>query len=346
MGVNNNGGPSGERGSGNDAKGGELLPEGDGKADGGRGDQGDSGEGKGPDVGISQAERGNGGALEDGVSEDGDGKTDNQGNPLNADGTLKLEKITSIDELRDEDFSAPTRNIELPALPRNVDEAIGANGKPIIIKKNIFERNAKHHAELTAEDSRNILQSALYNANLYGQNQKAKRPYNWVVINTKDKEGNNRLVLIELSSEKENAEIVHWYYLRDESLETIKRQAEREGGHILILPSEASEEAGGLSSRTPDLSSGGKGNALSSEKQDADAKNGDGDVNVASKQSTETRPSNRQSLGSVDELADAYVNAKREYNRSFSDYLKGEIDENEWRRKDDELTKKIISARR
>ena len=44
----------------------------------------------------------------------------------------------------------------------------------------------------------------------------------------------------------------------NESLETIKRQAEREGGHILILPSESSEEAGGLSGRTPDLSSDGK----------------------------------------------------------------------------------------
>ena len=70
--------------------------------------------------------------------------------------------------------------------------------------------------------------------------------------------GNNRLVLIELSPEKENAEIVHWHYIDDKGLEKIKRQAEREGGHILILPSESSEEAGGLSSRTPDLSSGGK----------------------------------------------------------------------------------------
>lgn len=41
VGVNNNGGPSGERGGGNDAKRGELLPEGDGKADGGRRDQGE-----------------------------------------------------------------------------------------------------------------------------------------------------------------------------------------------------------------------------------------------------------------------------------------------------------------
>ena len=78
--------------------------------------------------------------------------------------------------------------------------------------------------------------------------------------------------------------------------------------------------------------------------QDADAKNGDGDVNVASNQSTEPRPSNRQPLGSVDELADAYVNAKREYTRLTDDFVKDKIDENEWRRKGDELTKKIISA--
>lgn len=191
-----------------------------------------------------------------GKSENPDGD-DNQGNPLNEDGTLMLEKISSIDEITDEDFSKPTRSVELPALPAAVDEAIGANGKPVIIKKNIFERNAERHADLTADDSRNILQSALYNPNLYGQNQKAKRPYNWVVINTKDKEGNNRLVLLELSPEKENAEIVHWHYIDDKGLEKIKRQAEREDGQLLILPSE-SEEAGALSSPTNDLSSGGK----------------------------------------------------------------------------------------
>ena len=193
----------------------------------------------------------------DGVVTPAAEKTDEQGNPLNEDVTLKLEKLSSIDEITDEDFSKPTRSVELPTLPKKVDEAIGANGKPVIIKKNIFERNAERHADLTADDSRNILQSALYNPNLYGQNQKAKRPYNWIVINTKDKEGNNRLVLLELSPEKENAEIVHWHYIDDKGLEKIKRQAEREDGQLLILPSE-SEEAGALSSPTNDLSSGGK----------------------------------------------------------------------------------------
>ena len=92
--------------------------------------------------------------------------TDAQGNPINPDGTLKLEKITSVDELTDEDFANPTRNVELPALPENVDKAIGAGGKPVVIKRNIFERNAARHGDLSADDSTDILKSALYNPNL------------------------------------------------------------------------------------------------------------------------------------------------------------------------------------
>ena len=191
---------------------------------------------------------------------------DNQGNPINADGTLKLEKIKSVDDLTDEDFSKPTRNVELPAIPKNVDDAIGANGKPIIIKKNIFERNAERHSDLTPEQSREILHSALYNPDLYGQNQKAKRPYNWVVINTKDEKGHNRTVLLEISPNKDNIEIVHWHYVDERGLEKIKRQAEREDGQLLILPS-AKEEAGALSSPTSGLSSDGKVTAKASKKQ-------------------------------------------------------------------------------
>lgn len=145
--------------------------------------------------------------------------TDNQGNPVNEDGTLKVEEVKSVDELTDDDFSAPTRNVQLPTLPKNVDAAIGANGKPVVIKKNIFERNSKRHGDLTPEQSRGIIQSALYTPNLYGQNQKSKRPYNWVVINTKDEQGRNRLVLLEVNRNKDNVEIVHWHYIDAHGLE-------------------------------------------------------------------------------------------------------------------------------
>ena len=177
---------------------------------------------------------------------------------MNADGTLKLEKVKSVDDLTDEDFSKPTRSVELPQVPENVDNAIGADGKPVIIKKNIFEKNSRDHADLTPEQSREILTSALYRPDLYGQNRKTTRPYNWVVINTKDDQDHNRLVLLEVNQNKDNVEIVHWHYLRDNALKSIERQAKREGGHILILPSPYGEEAGGLSGRTQDLSSAAK----------------------------------------------------------------------------------------
>ena len=178
---------------------------------------------------------------------------DNQGNPLNQDGTLKLDKIKSVDELTDEDLLHPTRNVELPSLPKKIADAIGTEGKPVIIKKNIFERNYMRHKEVTPELSKTIFKSALYNPDLYGQNQKNKRPYNWVLINTKDEKGNNRTVLLEVNPNKDNVEIVHWHFVDERGLEKIKKQADREDGQLLILPSDK-EEVGALSDPTVNLS--------------------------------------------------------------------------------------------
>lgn len=182
--------------------------------------------------------------------------TDNQGNPIDANGALIVEQVESIDELTNEDFISPYRTIQLPPVSEQVGEAIGAGNKPVIIKKNILERNSIIHADLTPEQSKDILKSALYSPTLYGQNQKKKRPYNWVVINTKDKDGRNRLVLLEINNTKDNIEIVHWHYINERGLEKIKNQAEREDGQLLILPSDSSEEVGALSDPTPDIDSG------------------------------------------------------------------------------------------
>ena len=178
---------------------------------------------------------------------------DNQGNPLNQDGTLKLDKIKSVDELTDEDFLHPTRNVELPSLPNKIADAIGTEGKPVVIKKNIFERNYMRHKDVTPELSKTIFKSALYNTDLYGQNQKKTRPYNWVLINTKDEKGNNRTVLLEVNPNKDNVEIVHWHFVDERGLEKIKKQADREDGQLLILPSDK-EEVGALSDPTVNLS--------------------------------------------------------------------------------------------
>lgn len=199
---------------------------------------------------------------------------DNQGNLVDDEGRLVTEKVGSIDDLRDEDFTSPSRSVELPELDTRVADAIGTGGKPVVIKKNIFERNAKAHGDLTPADSRDILKAALYTPTLYGQNQKTKRPYNWVLIKTRDAEGENRVVLLEVNENKDNVEIVHWHYLDNRGIEKIKRQAVREDGHLLILPSEESEEAGALSGRTNNLSSEGKVSESSEGEQEIVGKNG------------------------------------------------------------------------
>lgn len=215
-------------------------------------------------VKITEPQKGNAGDAARGAYEEwkrtadagAAGATDRQGNPIDNDGKLIVEKVDSISDLTDEDFTKPTRSVQLPELPKVVDDAIGVNGKPVVIKKNIFEKNLRDHSDVTPENSRDILTSALYNTNLYGQNKKKSKPYNWVVINIKDTE-KNKLVLLEVSDEKDNVEIIHWHYIDNRGLEKIKRQAEREDGQLLILPS-LTEEVGALSDPTHGLSSSGK----------------------------------------------------------------------------------------
>ena len=187
--------------------------------------------------------------------------TDNQGNPVNENGTLKVEEVKSVDELTDEDFSAPTRNVQLPALPYNVDAAIGANGKPVIIKKNIFEKNWNAH-RFPFEESRAILNAALYNTDLVGQTQPNNKPLHWVAIKIDDK---SPIVVLEVNENKDNIEIVGWYTLDERNLNRIKRQAEKNGGELVMLSPMDKVES--LSTPQTDLSSESKGTEQSSSAQ-------------------------------------------------------------------------------
>lgn len=156
---------------------------------------------------------------------------DNQENPLNQDGTLKLDKIKSVDELTDEDFTSAFRNVELPAIPKNVDAAIGANGKPIVIKKNIFEKNWNAH-KFTPAESKKVLNDALYNTDLVGHTQPTKKPNHWVAIKLDEK---SPITVLEVNDNKDNVEVVGWYTLDERNLGRIKRQAERNGGELIML---------------------------------------------------------------------------------------------------------------
>lgn len=189
--------------------------------------------------------------LIDGMSSTNFSLKDNQGNPLNQDGTFKLDKIKSVDELTDEDFTSAFRNVEFPAIPKNVDAAIGANGKPVVIKKNIFEKNWNAH-KFTPAESKKVLNDALYNTDLVGHTQPTKKPNRWVAIKLDDK---SPITVLEVNDNKDNVEVVGWYTLDERNLGRIKRQAERNGGELIMLtPKDDKVE----SLSTPPLSSAAK----------------------------------------------------------------------------------------
>ena len=152
---------------------------------------------------------------------------DNQGNPIDENGNLIIENVKSIVDITDADFTEPTRTVGLPALPEIVQQVLSTNGKRIIIKKNIFERNALRHDELTPDMSRAILNEALYNPTLYGKNKPLSRPNNWIVINVPDGKGNNKLVVLEVNENKDNVEIVHWHEADKRGLEKIIKKKSR-----------------------------------------------------------------------------------------------------------------------
>ena len=140
--------------------------------------------------------------------------------------------MPSPNEITDGDFTNPTRDVELPSLPENTLKIINSEAKPVVIKKEIFKKNDETHLELSPQDSRDIFANALYNPDLIGQSQPQKRNHYWLTIKTGDK---NATVVIDIYPKKDAIEIVGWRYINAKGIDKLKRQAEREGGQILIL---------------------------------------------------------------------------------------------------------------
>lgn len=202
------------------------------------------------------------GATQEGAPEE----VDRQGNPIDSEGNLIIEDVSSVSDITDEDFINPKRSIGLPPIPQNVSEAIASDGKKVIIKRNIFEKNAKKHA-FDPQSSRDILEAALYNTDIVGQSQPLTRKNHWVAIKLDDK---SPIVVLEVNHNKDNVEIVGWYTLDNRNLDRIKRQAEREGGELLILTPKGA--AASLSTLPDNSSSTDKGSISSSENQANEAK--------------------------------------------------------------------------
>lgn len=199
---------------------------------------------------------------------DGMSMKDKQGNPINQDGSLYLEKVENVQEIGDDDFNGNIgRNIELPKVSNRLSSVVPINGRTVIIKSNVFKKVKNGHSELSADQSRAVIEKALYSTDIAINDKPTSKPNYWILVNVG---GHNALLNIDTDPKKVNVEIVGWRSVRNESLEQIKNRAKRDGGQIIITR----EGAAGLSALTDGEVSGNKGNTLIPEKQMLDSESG------------------------------------------------------------------------
>ena len=118
-----------------------------------------------------------------------------------------------IDSLNSIDFS---KDNKLPNLNQDTLEQYGFEDKPVLLKKNIVEKNKLNHPDITDDMAREIIGNSLYKPEAILKANKDKPAYHNFITRLKDDK--NSIVLLELSDEKENYEIVNYHYISDDGI--------------------------------------------------------------------------------------------------------------------------------
>ncbi|WP_304354241.1 phage portal protein [Brachyspira innocens] len=129
----------------------------------------------------------------------------------------KIEQLEKIDWTKDN---------TLPNFPKSFLKKQGLEDKPILLKKNIIERNKQQHPDITEEQAIRILGNSLYRTEAILKG-KSKRPDYYNLI-TRIDDKHNDLVTVELSNEKDNYEIVHFFVIRN----TTRKKYERDNDEL------------------------------------------------------------------------------------------------------------------
>ena len=112
----------------------------------------------------------------------------------------KIEQLEKIDWTKDN---------TLPNFPKSFLKKQGLEDKPILLKKNIIEKNKASHPDITEEEAKRIIGNALYKPEVILKANRDKSAYHNFISRTDNE--HNDLVLLELSDKKENYEIINYH---------------------------------------------------------------------------------------------------------------------------------------
>ena len=120
----------------------------------------------------------------------------------------KIEQLEKIDWTKDN---------TLPNFPKSFLKKQGLEDKPILLKKNIIEKNKASHPDITEEEAKRIIGNALYKPEVILKANIDKPAYHNFISRTDDKHSD--LVLLELSDKKENYEIINYHVIKNRQRE-------------------------------------------------------------------------------------------------------------------------------
>ncbi len=116
-------------------------------------------------------------------------------------------KIASLNNI---DFS---KDNTLPNLNKDILEQFGLENKPVLLKKEIIEKNKLDHSDIDEALSKRIIGNGLYRPEAVLKANKDKHDYHNFISRTDDKHSD--IVLVELSDKKENYEIINYHIIKD-----------------------------------------------------------------------------------------------------------------------------------
>lgn len=111
----------------------------------------------------------------------------------------------------------------LPELNKEDLEELGKEDKPVLLKKNIIDRNRKIHPDILESEYNLLISKALYKPTYIFSGNNPK----YTNFISKLSDNSNSTVLLEMSNEKDNYEIIHLHKIRDRSLTKMKSRDEK-----------------------------------------------------------------------------------------------------------------------
>ena len=123
-----------------------------------------------------------------------------------------------IDSLNSIDFS---KDNKLPNLNKDTLEQYGFEDKPVLLKKEVIDKNKRDHSDIDETLSKRIIGNGLYRPEAILKGNKDKPDYYNFISRTDD--NHSDIVLVELSDKKENYEIINYHIIKNRQ----RKQKER-----------------------------------------------------------------------------------------------------------------------